>query len=74
MVFETKDEVRGAAFMPKRDDVLMVAIENGVFAIEIDGRSRRNLQPLYKGKSPTFAVLEKIIYILDNGTLSKLDF
>ena len=74
MVFETKSLIRNAAFMPKRDDVLMVAIENGVFAMEIDSRGKYNFQPVYKGKEPNFALLGNEIYVLDEGILSKLDF
>lgn len=74
MVFQTKSLIRGAAFLPKRDDIIMVAIENGVFAREIDGRGVRNFQPVYKGKEPNFVVLDNEIYVLDEGILSKLDF
>lgn len=72
-VFQTKSVIRGASFFPKRSDVALVAYENGVFALEIDGRGNRNIQPVYKGKEPLFAVLENEIYILDRGILAKME-
>lgn len=74
LIFETKSEIRNASFLPGRNDVAVVAMENGVFAREIDGRGVRNFQPIYKGKSPNFARLGNDLYILDQGALSKIEF
>ena len=52
-----------------------MAIDNGVYALELDGRGGRMLQPIYKGKQPTFAAFpaDKKIYILDDGNLMSLE-
>lgn len=68
-VFKSRIAIRGIGFYPGRRDVILVAVENGIFALELDGRGTRNFQPIYKGKSPTFAVLGNLIYILDDGRL-----
>lgn len=73
MIFHTRSEIKNISFYPGRDDVILLAIENGVFALEIDGRGTRNFQPVYKGKDPTFARLDDTIYILDQGVLSKIE-
>ena len=73
LVFKTKSLLKNAAFFPGRDDIIIVAIENGVFALEIDGRGTRNFQPIYKGKSPVFARLGDNLYILDQGALSEIE-
>lgn len=69
LVFKSKSEIRGVGFFPGRRDVILTAVKNGVFAIELDGRGTRNFQPVYKGKNPTFAVLKNLVYILDDGRL-----
>lgn len=68
-VFRPKTDVRGIGFYPGRRDIILVAVENGVFALELDGRGTRNFQPVYKGKNPVFVLLENLIYILDDGRL-----
>lgn len=69
LIFNAKSKIRVISFYPGRRDVILVAVENGIFAIELDGRGMRNFQPVYKGKNPTFAVLEGLVYILDDDRL-----
>ena len=73
-MLNSKTLIRNAAFYPNRNDVVIVAVQNGIFALEIDGRGGRSLQPLYKGKNPTFTTYEKesAVYILDEDTLIKI--
>lgn len=68
-------EIKNAEFFPGRKDLIIVASGNGVFALELDGRGGRISQPIYKGKSPTFAAFpaEKKIYVLDDGNLSVIN-
>jgi len=72
-IFQTKNSIRNAAFFPKKSDIAVVAVENGVFVLELDGRGTRNFQPIYKGKNPLFTVLNNKIYVLDQGVLAKMD-
>ncbi len=74
IVYQTKHSIRHASFFPKRSDVALVAVENGVFAFDLDNRGAKNFQPVYKGKSPLFAVLNNTIYILDQEVLARMDW
>ncbi len=63
--------VKNADFFPGRKDIIVAALQNSVLAIEIDGRNGRIIQPIYKGKEPTFALFpdKTEIYVLDDGAL-----
>ena len=71
-VLKSENEVRNIDFYKDRDDVLLIASQNGVFAIEIDKRgTTQNFQPVYKGTAlPKFAVENAdTIYVLDGPLL-----
>lgn len=72
LILTSKAPVRNIDFYPSRDDILIIAVQNGVFAIEVDGRGGRLLQPIYKGINPIFELENKNLYILDEKTLIKL--
>lgn len=67
--------IRSFSFYPSRRDVLIASIDNGVWAVELDGRSERNVYLIYKGKNPDFGIVPGNageIYILDGGLLIQL--
>ena len=66
--------IKNFSFFPNRPDVIIVSFKNDIYAMEIDERGGRNMQPVYKGVNPSFIVPsgESFIYILDEGTLSRL--
>lgn len=72
-IMQTPYDIRSAAFYPRREAIL-VAVSNAVMVVELDGRGGRIITPLYKGKEPSFAVdpSQRIIYILDDGTLIRI--
>jgi len=74
LIWRSESPIRNIEFFPKRRDVIIAAFENGVFAIEIDGRGKRNIQPIYKGHKPNFALFpgEEKIYVLDDGILFEI--
>ena len=71
-VFKSVEPVKSLSFYPGREDVVLIAISNGIFAIEIDARKNQNFQPVYKGIDPYFIIDDGTIYIKDNDTLLKL--
>jgi len=75
-IFGSKYKIRNIDFFPGRKDLIVIAVSNAVYALEIDGRGQRMLQPVYKGKNPNFAVVnrENNIWILDDGVLIKINF
>lgn len=72
-IMQTPYDIRSAAFYPRREAIL-VAVSNTVLVVEFDGRGGRIITPLYKGKEPSFAIdpSDRIIYILDDGTLIRI--
>lgn len=70
-VFESLASIRSIDYFPGRRDVILFAVQNNIFAIEIDGRSTRNFQPVYKGRTPSFARIDNTIYILDGNSIVK---
>ncbi|MFH1730000.1 MAG: carboxypeptidase-like regulatory domain-containing protein [Pseudomonadota bacterium] len=66
--------VRNVDFFPGRRDVIIVAVQNGIFAIEIDGRGGRTLQPIYKGREPIFTIYktDPSVYVIDENTLMEI--
>jgi len=65
LVFSGTEEVRSLGFYPGREDLILVAVGTGIYALEIDGRVHQNFQPLYKGISPVFVLKNNTIYAKD---------
>jgi hypothetical protein len=74
LIFNSRSPVRNVNFYPKRKDAVIIAVQNGIYALEIDGRGGRNIQPIYKGKEPTFTTYknESSIYILEEDKLIEI--
>jgi len=74
LIFNSRSPVRNVDFYPKRKDAVIIAVQNGIYALEIDGRGGRNIQPIYKGKDPIFTTYqnENSIYILDEDKLIEI--
>lgn len=72
-VTPSKSPIRNLAFYKDRDQVLTLAAQDGVYAIEIDPRGpTQNFQPIYQGISPQFIKTgTSSIVIEDNGTLQQ---
>lgn len=72
-IMQTPYDIRSAAFYPRREAIL-VAVSNAVMVVELDGRGGRNITSLYKGKEPSFSVnpSQRVVYILDDGTLIRI--
>lgn len=73
-IIKASTPIRWATFYPGRNDVVIVAIQNGIYAVEIDKRGGQLLQPIYKGFKPYFFVPagENFLYVFDEGTLAKI--
>ena len=67
-------EVRGVAFWPGHEGVLFIAVQDGVFAFEMDTRGRQNFQPIYRGIRPNFGLAGGAFYISDSTSLFKISF
>lgn len=61
--------IRNMAFFPGRNDVVIFATANGVFAIEADSRGTHNFQSLYKGEAPDVRRDGNTVYVKDGDRL-----
>lgn len=65
---------RSTDLYPKRNDVIIVAAQNSVFAIDTDDGEPVNFQPIYDGVSPYFSIGDKEeIYIKDGDQIYRLE-
>lgn len=51
-----EDEILAFDFLPNREDVWIVLTENGLYAVELDKRGKRNIQPVYLGQDLDFRI------------------
>lgn len=67
-------DVRSFEFYPGRRDAVVAAFDNGIWAVELDSRGGRIIQPIYKGKEPILAAVPggRELYALDDGVLMKI--
>lgn len=72
-VLNSKSPIKSFDFYPGRTDAAIIAIEDGVYAIEVDGRGGRMLFPFYKGKSPVSVVYGggDFLYVFDENILAE---
>ncbi len=61
-----KAKVVDMDFFPGREDVLMVTTDQGLFALEMDGRTERALLPLYAGQKVASLIDSGRIYVKDS--------
>ena len=71
LVFNSITPIKDVDFYPGREDVILVAVQNGIYVIEIDARKYQNFQPVYKGVDPYFVVSGNTLYVKDNNNFSK---
>ncbi len=72
-IFEAYVPIRTIDFYPHRDDAIILALDNGVYVVEIDRRQTQNFYPLYKGNSPDFRVYRNQVYIKDGDYIALLN-
>ena len=75
LVLHSLYKIRNVDFYPGRRDIVIFAVQNSVFAIEIDKRGGQSLQPIYKGKEPNFTIYKNdmAVYIEEGGVLIKIN-
>lgn len=60
-------KIKAMDFYPKREDVVIFTLDNGIYAIELNKNGTQNFQPIYTGDNPSFAIDDQnsLIYIKD---------
>ncbi len=62
-----KNEIKRFDFLPGRSDVWVVLVNDGIYAVEIDDRSTRNIQPIYVGKNLDFRINSNDRIVVKDG-------
>jgi hypothetical protein len=75
VIIKTGSKVRSFDFFPGRDDLLIVALTNGVYVIDIDDRSDHNIQYLMEATNLDFRTKDgETIYVKDGKKLYRVTF
>lgn len=70
IIIREESRIRSFDFFPGRDDLIIITRSDGVFVTEIDDRSERNIQVLFKKVGADFRVKDgDSVYIKDGDTL-----
>lgn len=72
-VFPSVLPIRHIDFYPARNDAIILALDNGIYAVEIDRRPYQNFYPLYHGDAPDFRVSGNLVFVKDKGVYSTLN-
>jgi hypothetical protein len=56
IVLDWNDDIKKFDFLPGRNDVFLVLVNSGLYAVEVDGRSERNVQIVYGGNIDDFLI------------------
>ncbi len=68
IVLDWGDDIERFEYMPGRDDIWVALVKGGIYAIEVDGRTQRNIQQIYKGENLDFRLTQNDRIILKDGT------
>ncbi len=71
-VFKSTDDIKNFGFYPGREDVIVISVSEGIYAIEVDARVHQNFQPIYKGTDPYFVIKDGKFFIKDNNNIFKI--
>lgn len=72
LAFSSVMPIRSFDFYPGRDDVMLIAAQDILFAVEIDTRKIQNFQPIYKGTNPDFRWSNRGLIVKDGETIFRL--
>jgi len=73
IIFDLETKITVSDFYKDRSDVIIIAVQDGIYALEINDELTPNFQPIYKGSNPTFVKKDNnSIYIKDGGTLMEV--
>lgn len=67
--------INSSDFYKDRVDVAVVAVENGIYALEITDDPNPNFQPIYKGSNPEFVKKDDdFLYVKDGNSLMIINY
>lgn len=62
------DEIKRFDYLPGRTDVWIVLTSKGIYAVEVDGRTQRNIQTIYEGQNLDFRLTQTDRLIIKEGS------
>jgi hypothetical protein len=68
IVLDWGQDIRRFEYLPGRNDVWIVLVSDGIFAVEVDGRSERNIQTIVKGKNLEFRLTQNDGLVVREGS------
>ena len=72
-VFTSTTKIKTVDFFPGRNDVIMIARKNGIYAVEADKRKVQNFALVYAGGDPDFRIGRNgVIYVRDGDNYYSL--
>lgn len=75
IILDFEEEIKASDFYKDREDIIIIAIQNGIYALEINSESTPNFQPIYKGNSPIFIKKDNnSIYVKDGEMLMEVAY
>jgi hypothetical protein len=73
-IFNATEDIRSLSFYPGWNNVLFIAVSNGIFALETDQTGGQNFQPVYKGTSPVFKLKDmESMYVRDQNRIMLIE-
>jgi hypothetical protein len=58
ITLDWKDEIKRFDYFPGRTDVWIILTSHGIYAVEVDGRTQRNIQTMYMGENLDFRLTQ----------------
>lgn len=68
IVLDWQKDIKRFEYLPGRDDVWIVLVNDGIFAVEVDGRSDRNIQTIIKGTNLEFRLTQNDSLVVKEGS------
>jgi hypothetical protein len=74
ITLDWRDTIKRFDYMPGRSDIWIVLVKDGIYAVEVDPRSQRNIQPIYLGQGLDFRLDGSgNLIVKDRGSYFELD-
>ncbi len=75
IISDFESEIRASDFYKDRENVIIIAVQTGIYVLEINSDTTPNFQPIYKGAEPTFIKKDNTsIYVRDGKMLMEVNY
>lgn len=67
ITLDWKDEIKRFDYLPGKNEIWIVLTLHGIYGVEVDGRTNRNIQTIYKGENLDFRLTQTDMLIIKEG-------